>query len=119
MQSLRMFSTCRCYRPLVVLTRCLASIFLFVATPCYADSINDLLEQKACLSCHDIDVELNAPSFREIARRYAGDGQAGAYLAGVIRHGSGDIVWGGESMPANSHLTDAEVRQLVDWILSL
>jgi cytochrome c551/c552 len=55
------------------------------------------------------------PSFREIAKKYeAGERER---LAAKVRQGS-QGAWGNVPMPPNAHVSDADARTLVDWILS-
>jgi cytochrome c551/c552 len=81
------------------------------------DPVQRLLSDNACLACHGIGQKIVGPSFRDVATRYAGDGGAGSRLAGKIRAG-GAGGWGAVPMPPHPALTDAELTQLVNWILS-
>jgi cytochrome c len=78
----------------------------------------DLAKSKNCMSCHSVDNKILGPSFKDIAKKYAGDKTAEAKLATkIIKGGSG--AWGAIPMPANSQVTDAESKTLVKWILSV
>lgn len=73
---------------------------------------------KNCMSCHSVDAKILGPSFKDIAKKYAGDKTAEAKLATkVMKGGSG--VWGAIPMPANAQVNDAEAKTLVKWILSV
>ena len=77
-----------------------------------------LAQQKGCLDCHALGYRDAGPSFREIARRYRFDPLAGSRLPYVIRGGSAGH-WGERFvMWPQPRLSDAEVKQLVDWVLS-
>lgn len=77
----------------------------------------ELAGKKLCLGCHRVDERRNGPSFRDIARRYAGQPDAVDKLARkVIAGGRGS--WGMVPMPANPQVNEAEARQLVQWILA-
>lgn len=77
-----------------------------------------LAETKWCFECHALGRMEVGPSFRAIARRYRFDGEAAARLPYVIRGGSIGH-WGERfAMWPQPRLSDAEVRQLVDWVLS-
>lgn len=76
-----------------------------------------LLTSAACVACHAVDKALVGPSFRSVAARYRGDAAAPARLAQKIRAG-GAGVWGPTPMPPNAGLSDADLKQLVDWILA-
>lgn len=89
-----------------------------IAWPAAADQ--KLATSKTCLSCHAVDQKVLGPSFKDIAAKYAGDKTAAARLVTKVRKG-GPIVWGGPmAMPAmEGTVSEAEARQLVDWILAM
>ncbi|MEP6740372.1 MAG: c-type cytochrome [Caldimonas sp.] len=77
-----------------------------------------LADKKNCLSCHYVEQKIVGPAFKDIAAKYAG--QAGAVevlVPKVLKGGKG--VWGAVPMPANPQVSEAEARQLVQWILTL
>lgn len=77
-----------------------------------------LAQEKHCVSCHAIDEKLVGPAFKDVAARYAGQSDAAAKLsAKVVKGGAG--AWGVVPMPANSQVSEAEAKQLVQWVLSL
>ena len=54
---------------------------------------------------------------QDVATKYAGQADAVAKLTQkVMKGGSG--VWGAVPMPANPQVSEAEAKQLVQWILS-
>lgn len=75
-----------------------------------------LAEKSGCLSCHALNAKLVGPSYREVAARYAGKGNATALL-GKLKDGS-EGVWGDIPMPAQTELADGDARTLVEWILA-
>lgn len=81
------------------------------------EPVQRLLTANACAGCHGVDQKIVGPSFKEVAARYAGDGGASARLAAKIKSG-GAGSWGTVPMPPQPALSDAELQQLVDWILS-
>ena len=70
-----------------------------------------------CMSCHAMDKKLVGPSFKDIAKKYAGDETALATLEGRVKNGSSGV-FGPIPMPPNS-VPDADLKTLVEWILSL
>lgn len=80
------------------------------------DAVTNLLNANACLACHQIDKRVVGPSFREVATKYAGDITAAGKLAAKIKQG-GSGVWGTSPMPPNPAVSDADMQQLVGWIL--
>ena len=78
----------------------------------------DLAQKKNCISCHAIDQKVIGPAYKDVAAKYAGQADAVARLSQkVMKGGSG--VWGVVPMPANPQVSEAEARQLVQWILTL
>jgi len=86
-----------------------------VAGPAFANA--DLAQKKNCMACHAVDKKLVGPAYKDVATKYAGQKDAVDKLAvKVIKGGAG--VWGPVPMPANTAVSDAEAKQLVQWILS-
>ena len=77
-----------------------------------------LAQSRNCTSCHTIEKKIVGPAFQDVAARYRGDKSASAKLATKIVNGGGGV-WGVQKMPANHQVSEAESRQLADWILSL
>jgi cytochrome c len=85
------------------------------AAPAFANA--DLAQKKNCLACHSVDKKVVGPSFKDVAAKYAGQKDAVDKLSQkVIKGGAG--VWGPVPMPANTQVSEAESKQLVQWILS-
>lgn len=84
----------------------------------------EMVETFKCIACHRVDDKQGrkrlGPDFNVIAERYAGEGGVAVvdYLATRIRHGARGS-WGAVPMPAQSHVSDADAKALVQWILSL
>ena len=76
-----------------------------------------LAKSSGCLACHTVDKKLVGPSYKEIADRYRKDKAAEASLAQKVKAG-GKGVWGDIPMPPNAHVKDADIKTLVQWILS-
>ena len=77
-----------------------------------------LAKAKNCLACHQIDKKIVGPSYKDVAKKYAGQKDAEAKLAEkVLKGGSG--VWGPVPMPPNATVKPEETTKLVKWILSL
>ena len=71
----------------------------------------------ACMGCHAVDRKLVGPSFQQIAAKYKGDAQAPATLTRKVKEG-GSGVWGMIPMPAHQSMSDADIRAVVDWVLT-
>ncbi|OYU00691.1 MAG: cytochrome C' [Burkholderiales bacterium PBB1] len=77
----------------------------------------ELAEKKGCLACHAVDAKRIGPSFKDVAAKYAGDKKVVAALASKVRKGGGGV-WGSIPMPANTQVSEAEAKQLVEWVLA-
>lgn len=80
------------------------------------DPVAKLLNANACIACHTLDQRVVGPSFREVAAKFAGDAGAAAMLAKKIREG-GAGNWGNVPMPPHPQLSEADLSQIVGWIL--
>ena len=84
-----------------------------------AASANQALAQKnACMSCHGVDKKIVGPAYKDVAKKYAGDKTAMAKLTAKVKMG-GKGVWGDIPMPPNPQVKDADLHQILEWILSL
>jgi len=70
-----------------------------------------------CLACHAEDKKLVGPSYKDVAKKYKGDAGAAAKMAAKVKGGGGGV-WGSIPMPPNN-VPDAEIKTMVDWILSM
>ena len=77
-----------------------------------------LTKASDCFSCHAADHTIVGPAYNTIARKYAGQPDVASRLAQRIREG-GSGRWGTMRMPPHAKLTDGELREIVQWILSL
>ena len=92
-----------------------AAFATLAAGPAFADA--ELAQKKNCMACHAIDKKLVGPSYKDVAAKYAGQKDAVDKLTvKVLKGGSG--VWGPVPMPANPQVTEAEAKQLVQWVLT-
>lgn len=76
-----------------------------------------LAKQKGCFACHDVNTKKVGPAYKDMAKKYAGRKDAVDYLVNKIKKG-GSGVWGSVPMPPQN-VTDAEAKQLAQWILSI
>ena len=108
----------------------------FMVGTAFADNTGlALAKQKECLSCHDVDKETLAPSFKSIAKKYKGQTGFDGRLISQILSGSSSTMGaptlfggglyhlGGVSKMPNqgprAKVSVAEANKLLDWILSL
>ncbi|RZS97995.1 cytochrome c [Cecembia calidifontis] len=78
----------------------------------------NLTVKSGCNACHGVDNASVGPSYKEIATRYeTNTGASKILVQKVIQGGNG--VWGERLMPSHAHLQEADIVQMVDYILSL
>lgn len=76
-----------------------------------------LLKKYNCISCHTMDKKLVGPAYKDVAKKYKGQKDAVAKLSEKVKKG-GQGVWGPVPMPPNPQVPDADIRKLVQFILS-
>jgi cytochrome c len=82
-----------------------------------AADAQQLLKEKACLSCHTLDNKLVGPAYKDVAAKYKSRKDAEGYLVKKILGGSMGV-WGPIQMPPNN-VTPDEAKTLAKFILSL
>jgi cytochrome c len=87
-----------------------------VSIPAFANQ--ELAQRNGCLTCHGVDKKIVGPAFKEIAKKYADDNLAPATLFAKVRMG-GRGVWGDVPMPPNPQVSDADLKQIIGWVLTL
>lgn len=91
-------------------------IACMTAAPAWAGPT--LAQKRNCMACHAVGQKVIGPAYRDVAAKYSGQPDAVAKLSQkVIKGGTG--VWGVAVMPANPQVSEAEAKQLVQWILTL
>lgn len=91
-----------------------AAAWLSLSAPS-AQEGQDLLKKSDCLACHQPEVRVVGPSFREIAGRY-GQADLPKLIAKVKQGGAGS--WGEVPMAPHPALADADLGKMIGWILS-
>lgn len=86
-----------------------------LTAPAFADQA--LATSKNCMACHAVDKKLVGPSYKDVAKKYAGQKDAADKLAAKIMKG-GSGVWGAIPMPANTQVNEAEAKKLAAWVLA-
>ena len=77
-----------------------------------------LAKKSGCLACHSLDTKIVGPAWNEVGKKYAGDATAAAQLAVKVKKGTKGP-WGPIPMPGNVTVKDADIKTLVEFILSL
>ena len=81
-------------------------------------SAEAMMKKDGCAACHSVDKKVIGPSYVEVAAKYKGDKDALAKLSDKVKKG-GVGVWGQIPMPPNAQVPDADIKELVTWILTL
>ena len=80
-----------------------------------------LAKQSGCLKCHAVDKKKDAPAYRDVAAKYKGN--AGAEERLIFHVTSGEKVKFEDGHEEEHKIVKskdkAEIKNLVDWILSL
>ncbi len=71
-----------------------------------------------CMGCHQVEVKVVGPSYKEVAAKYKGDAGALDMLSAKVKAG-GTGTWGQIPMPPNAHVSDENIRTVVEWVLTL
>lgn len=79
----------------------------------------ELMNKGACIACHSVDKKGVGPSYKDVAKKRKAEKDAAATLAKKVRAG-GSGAYGPVPMPANpkEKISDDEVKQLVEWVLT-
>ncbi len=99
----------------LIKTLLLAAAGLLIAGQASADEA--LAKAKNCMSCHAVDKKVVGPSYKDVAKKYAGNAGAVAALEAKVKKG-GSGVWGTVPMPPNPAVSDADIKKLVAWVLA-
>ena len=99
----------------LIKTLLLAGAGLLIAGQASADEA--LAKAKNCMSCHAVDKKVVGPSYKDVAKKYAGNAGAAATLEGKVKKG-GSGTWGTVPMPPNPAVSDADIKKLVAWVLA-
>lgn len=86
------------------------------------DSEAEVLAKKnGCFDCHQKEEQGFGPSVRDIANMYRGNNEAKADLINTVRNGGKgnwtEISKGIPMPPYSGRLTNAQIEELVDWML--
>lgn len=95
---------------------------LIVVAPGRASAAEPLGEQlfkkNDCVTCHAIDHTLVGPSYKDVAKKYAGQKDAVELLVKAVKDGHVGT-WGQVPMPPHPNLSDKTIKTIVKWILTL
>ena len=91
---------------------------IMLATSITNVSANEALAQKSgCLACHNVNVKILGPAYKDVAAKYRGQAGAEAKLVAKVKAG-GSGVWGPIPMPAHPQVKEEDIRTIVKWVLT-
>ena len=110
-----------------IVVNLIAAAGLLAGGSALAVGMPDVAKKNNCASCHSVDKKLVGPAWMDVSKKYKGvakytyDGKEYPIREGlalkISKGGKGN--WGAMPMPANPEISDAEMKQLLDFILQL
>jgi cytochrome c len=83
-----------------------------------AADAQQLLKEKNCLTCHQLQTKVVGPAYKDVAAKYKARKDAEAYLVTKIKGGSTGV-WGPIPMPPNGTVNDEEAKTLAKFVLTV
>lgn len=79
----------------------------------------EIMAKAGCAACHAIDKKGVGPAYTDVAKKRKGESGSAAMLMQKVRDGGGGA-YGSIPMPPNpaSRISDAELKQIIDWVLT-
>ena len=81
-----------------------------------ASDVFALATNNGCMACHKLDVMLVGPAYKDVSAKYKDDSAALDMLVAKVKAG-GVGAWGQIPMPPNGHVSDADIKTIVTWVL--
>ena len=78
----------------------------------------EIAQKNGCLACHSIDTKIVGPAWKDVSKKYAGDAAAEEQLMFKVKKGTKGN-WGAIPMPPNPTVKDADIKTMVEYILTL
>jgi cytochrome c len=76
-----------------------------------------MAKKNNCLSCHGVNAKVIGPGFTEVAAKYKSNSTVEDRLVEKVKNGGGGN-WGVIPMPAQTQVSNGEIKLLINWILS-
>jgi len=96
----------------------IAAAGLMAAGSALAVDMPAVAKKNNCHACHTVDKKLVGPAWMDVSKKYKGDAGAAAKLSDKVKKG-GVGVWGTMPMPPNPKVSDADLKELTDFVLGL
>lgn len=91
---------------------------LMVAGSAMATDMPAVAVKNKCQTCHKVDTKLVGPAWKDVAAKYKADAGAAAMLSDKVKKG-GKGAWGTMPMPPNPAVSDADMKELIGFIMGL
>lgn len=101
-----------------ILVSMIAAAGLLVAGSALAADMPAVAKKNNCTACHAIDKKVVGPAWQAVADKNKGAADAADRLSAKIKKG-GAGAWGSMPMPANPKVSDADMKEIVTFILGL
>jgi cytochrome c len=101
----------------IIVSIAVAAGLTFAGSSMSAD-MPPLAKKNGCTNCHSIDKKVVGPAWKDVAEKYEHDAGAADRLSAKIAKG-GSGVWGAVPMPPQSKASEADIKELVAFILGL
>jgi sulfite dehydrogenase len=82
-----------------------------------AENIETFATRYGCLACHNANVKIVGPPYKDVAAKYRSDPEAITKIVQQI-HNGGSGKWGSVLMPPFPMLTDQQARMLAGWVMA-
>ena len=92
-------------------------VFLGLLTAFPVMASEQLAKKHACFACHTVDKKVVGPAYKDVAKKYKGQKGIAVTLAEKVKKG-GQGAWGPVPMPPNPQVPDADIKKMVEFILS-
>lgn len=97
----------------------LSAAVLAVSAAIPAQASEALAKKYACTACHVVKgPKTVGPAYADVSKKYAGQKDAVAKLMDKVKKG-GSGVWGQVPMPPNPSVPDADLKAIINWVLSV
>ena len=101
----------------MVLAASTAVLSLGAVANAAAEDVQALAAKSGCLACHQVEVKVVGPAYKDVAAKYKGQDVLDKLAAKVKAGGVG--VWGEIPMPPNVNVSEEDIKTIVTWVLSL
>jgi cytochrome c len=102
---------------------CLAGVLLLAVSSVQAaiddPAAKELMKKGGCGACHSVNTKVVGPAYKDVAAKHKGQADAVDTLVNAVRKGSKGV-YGQIPMPVTppARISDAELHDLAEWILS-